>query len=128
MRGVYKEAENSEDLRKKAKKSLKMIIEICNHLPALEPLLMEAQNPSILKYVVARFAVILPNNIELRKNFISTGGFKRIQEIKSSASSESKLLEYINEINSQFPTEVINYYSPDFQKSLMKKMNEFKQE
>ena len=64
--------------------------------------------------------------MELRKNFISTGGFKRIQEINCTASADTKLKEYINEINKLFPPDVVNYYSPDFQKTMMKKVDDFK--
>jgi hypothetical protein len=36
---VYKYPESSEDLKKKAKKALKSILQMCSHLPALEPLI-----------------------------------------------------------------------------------------
>ncbi len=125
---VYVASENMEDLRKKTKKALKMIIEVCHHLPALEPLLLKAQNASIQKYVIARYAEILPSNTELRVTFVKSGAFKRIQEINSSAASDTKLKEYINEINKLYPPDVVNYYSPDFQKNMMKKVDEYKQD
>ena len=36
---VYKFPESSDDLKKKAKKALKSILQMCSHLPALEPLI-----------------------------------------------------------------------------------------
>jgi hypothetical protein len=36
---VYMLPESSKDLKDKSKKSLKNIIQMCTHLPALEPLL-----------------------------------------------------------------------------------------
>ena len=44
--------ESSKDLKDKTKKSLKNIIQMCTHLPALEPLLQLAP-PNILTYVTA---------------------------------------------------------------------------
>lgn len=39
---VYKFPESSDDLKKKAKKALKSILQMCSHLQALEPLIAEA--------------------------------------------------------------------------------------
>ena len=47
---VYMVPESSRDLKDKAKKALKNIIQKSTHLPALEPLLQLAPN-NILKYV-----------------------------------------------------------------------------
>ena len=49
---VYMLPESSKDLKDKSKKSLKNIIQMCTHLPALEPLLQLAPN-NILTYVTA---------------------------------------------------------------------------
>ena len=56
---VYMLAESSKDLKDKSKKALKNIIQMCTHLPALEPLLQLAPN-NILTYVCAQFAKVLP--------------------------------------------------------------------
>ena len=61
---------------------------------------MEAENPSILKYMM--------------DYFFSTGWFKRIYKINSSVGSDTKLKEHVNLINMPFPSDVVNYYSPDF--------------
>ena len=47
---VYMEAQ-SEDLKTKAKRALKSIVQMCSYLSALEPLLQTAP-PNVLKYVV----------------------------------------------------------------------------
>uniref|UniRef100_A0A8C5MUT7 Sperm-associated antigen 6 n=1 Tax=Leptobrachium leishanense TaxID=445787 RepID=A0A8C5MUT7_9ANUR len=52
---LYMDTDSSEDLQVKAKKALKLILEKCTHLPALEPLLHEAP-PNILKHVVGQFS------------------------------------------------------------------------
>jgi hypothetical protein len=48
---VYKFQEGSEDLKKKSKKALKSILQMCSYLPALEPLISEAPQ-DILQYVL----------------------------------------------------------------------------
>ena len=45
----------SDDLRTKAKRALKNVLQKCVHLPALEPLL-EYAPPEILKHVVGQFS------------------------------------------------------------------------
>ena len=96
----------SEDLQTKAKKALKNILQKCVYLPVLEPLLHEA-SPNILKHVVAQFSKVLPHDPKARRLFVTSGGLKKIQEIKTEEGSP--LAEYINTINSCFPEEVVKY-------------------
>ena len=77
---VYMLPESSKDLKDKAKKALKNIIQMCTNLPALEPLLQLAPN-NILTYVCAQFAKVLPTNLEAKRTFVQSGGFQKIQEI-----------------------------------------------
>ncbi|KAK2562080.1 Sperm-associated antigen 6 [Acropora cervicornis] len=85
--------ENEEDHIKK-----------CVHLPALEPLLADAP-PEILKYVVGQFSKVLPNDSKARRLFVTSGGLKKVQEIK--AEPNSALYEYINAINNCYPEEIV---------------------
>jgi len=48
---VYKFKESSEDLKKKCKKALKSILQMCSFLSALEPLISESPD-DILQYVL----------------------------------------------------------------------------
>ncbi len=100
----YLSPDASEDLQMKAKKALKNILQKCIHLPALEPLLHDAP-PNILKHVVAQFAKVLPHDAKARKLFVTSGGLKKIQEIK--AEPGSSLHEYINTINNSYPEEIV---------------------
>merc|ERR1711981_1020749 len=77
---VYLHQDSSEDLKTKAKRALKSVIQKCTHLPALEPLLQEAP-PNILKYVVQQFAHVLPNDLNARRSFVQSGGLQKIQEV-----------------------------------------------
>ena len=66
---VYMLPESSGDLKQKAKKALKNIIQMCTYLPALEPLLQLAPN-NILQFVCCQFAKVLPQNLEAKKTFV----------------------------------------------------------
>merc|ERR1712072_636489 len=59
---VYLHEASSDDLKTKAKRALKAVIQKCVHLPALEPLLHDAPD-NILKYVVHQFAKVLPHDV-----------------------------------------------------------------
>lgn len=61
--------ESSKDLKDKAKKALKNIVQMCTYLPALEPLLQLAP-PKILTYVCHQFAKILSQNVEAKRTFV----------------------------------------------------------
>mmetsp|Transcript_40775 Transcript_40775/g.88319 ORF Transcript_40775/g.88319 Transcript_40775/m.88319 type:complete len:508 (+) Transcript_40775:68-1591(+) len=119
---VYLHQDSSEDLRTKAKRALKSVIQKCTHLPALEPLL-EAP-PNILKYVVQQlFAKVLPNDMEARKAFVQSGSLQKLQEVQ--AERGSKLQEMVDTINLQYPPEIVQYYSPNYAQSLLEKMEAF---
>jgi len=117
---VYLHQDSSEDLITKAKRSLKSVVQKCTFLVALEPLL-EAP-PNILKYVVEQFARVLPTDAAARRSFVQSGGLQKILEVK--AESGSKLQDYIGEIRELYPPEIIQYYSPNFAETLLRKMDE----
>ena len=87
-----------------SKKALKNILQKCVHLPALEPLLHDAP-PNILKHVVGQFSKVLPHDSKARRLFVTSGGLKKIQEIKGEPGSA--LAEYINAINNCYPEEIV---------------------
>merc|ERR1711976_823269 len=119
---VYLHTDSSDDLKTKAKRALKSVIQKCTHLPALEPLLQESP-PNILKYVVQQFSKVLPNDLNARRSFVQSGGLQKIQEVKADVGS--KLHDYIDEINMLYPPEIVQYYSPNYADALLKKMDEF---
>lgn len=120
---VYLHPDSSEDLKAKAKRALKATIQKCTHLPALEPLLSEAPQ-NILKHVVHQFAKVLPHDMQARRSFVQTGALQRLQELKAGVGS--KLKDYVDEINLLYPPEIVNYYSPAYPETLLKKLDEFK--
>merc|ERR1711957_848366 len=118
---VYLHQDSSEDLQTKAKRALKSVIQKCTYLPALEPLL-EAP-PNILKYVVQQFAKVLPNDLNARRSFVQSGGLQKIQEVDAEVGS--KLHDYVQDINGLYPQEIVEYYSPNYADTLLKKMEDF---
>ena len=87
-----------------AKKALKNLLQKCVHLPALEPLLHDAP-PNILKHVVGQFSKVLPHDAKARRLFVTSGGLKKVQEIR--AEPGSALAEHVNTINGCFPEEIV---------------------
>ncbi|XP_002164433.1 sperm-associated antigen 6 isoform X1 [Hydra vulgaris] len=118
----YLSPESSEDLQIKSKKALKNILQRCIHLPALEPLLHNAPS-NILKYVVSQFSKVLPHDAKARKLFVTSGGLKKIQEIK--VEPGSSLQEYVNEINNCYPEEIVRYYSPGYSQKLLERIEQY---
>ncbi|XP_026531489.1 sperm-associated antigen 6 isoform X3 [Pseudonaja textilis] len=119
---LYMATESSEDLQVKAKKALKNILQKCTHLSALEPLLHDAP-PNILKHIVGQFSKVLPHDSKARRLFVTSGGLKKVQEIKSEAGS--LLQEYINTINNCYPEEIVRYYSPGYSEALLERVENY---
>uniref|UniRef100_H2YJP6 Sperm-associated antigen 6 n=1 Tax=Ciona savignyi TaxID=51511 RepID=H2YJP6_CIOSA len=113
---LYLAASSSEDLQMKSKKALKNILQKCVHLPALEPLLHDAP-ANVLKHVVGQYSKVLPHDSKARRIFVTSGGLKKVQEIKCDPGSA--LHEYITSINNCFPEEIVRYYSPGYSEALL---------
>ncbi|KAJ3386132.1 Sperm-associated antigen 6 [Entophlyctis sp. JEL0112] len=123
------------DLKTKTKRALKCILEKTLHLDALEPLLQPGTPFNILKYVVAQFAKILPNDVAARRAFVTSGGLQRVQEIAAGIAAGSgnnagilngtKLGEHIRQINECYPEEIVRYYSPGYSATLLDKIDEY---
>ena len=117
----YKSPESSEDLRKKSKKALKNILVMCTVLDALEPLLQEAPD-EVMTYLLSQFKKILPTDPNAKKNFVLSGGLRFIQQ--KHGSNNEKLRLCIDEINTIYPQEIVQYYSPDYADTLIKKLDD----
>jgi len=74
---VYKLHDSMPDLKKKAKDSLKSILQMCTHLEALEPLIsviypfrltiLKESPPDILEYILIQFVKTLPKDNAAKK-------------------------------------------------------------
>lgn len=118
------------DLNTKTKRALKCILEKTLHMESLEPMLNRSTPTNILKYVIGQFAKILPHDVTARREFVTSGGLQRLQEIaseltandKSQALTGTKIWEYIRGINECYPEEIVRYYSPGYSKTLLDKV------
>lgn len=71
--------------------------------------------------VLAQIAKVLPNdNTTARSEFVTSGGFGRVQQLD--AQSGSKLKEFVDVINSCYPEEIVKYYSPGYSQQLLEKL------
>ena len=114
--------DSSEDLKTKSKRALKAILAKCTHLQALQPLLREAP-VKVQKYVLKQFAAILPHDVEARRAFVQNGGLQFLQELNETVGG--KLTEFIQQINSCYPPQIVEYYSPNYSKKLLEKIDDF---
>jgi 3-methyladenine DNA glycosylase AlkD len=114
--------DSSEDLQTKSKRTLKSVLAKCTHLGALQPLLRDAP-VKVQKYVLRQFAQLLPHDVEARRGFVQSGGLQYLQELNETVGG--KLEEYIVAINACYPPEIVEYYSPNYSKTLLAKIDEF---
>jgi len=114
--------DSSQDLQTKAKRALKAVLAKCTHLQALQPLLKDAPI-KVQKYVLKQFAAMLPNDLEARRAFVQNGGLQFLQELDETVGG--KLSEFIQQINNCYPPEIVEYYSPNYSKTLLEKIDEF---
>jgi len=112
--------DSSEDLKTKSKRALKAILAKCTHLQALQPLLREAP-VKVQKYVLKQFSSILPHDMDARRSFVLNGGLQFLQELNETVGG--KLTEFIQRINSCYPPEIVEYYSPNYSKRLLNKLD-----
>ncbi|KAK2508096.1 hypothetical protein MC885_018038 [Smutsia gigantea] len=119
---LYMSTESSEDLQIKSKKAIKNILQKCTYLPALEPFLYDAP-PNILKHVVGQFSKVLPHDSKAQQLSVTSGGLKKIQEIKAEPGSLHQ--QYINSINNCYPEEIVRHYSPGYSDTLLQRVDSY---
>lgn len=113
---------SSEDLKAKCKTTLKITIQKCTELLALEPLLHSAPS-DIFKYVLGQFSKVLPNDAVARRRFAASGSLRKLQEIE--AEPGSTLMEHIMTVKSCYPDELIRYYTPNYPQTLLEQLESY---
>eukprot|EP00127_Corallochytrium_limacisporum_P000452 Clim_evm8s13 gene=Clim_evmTU8s13 len=68
-------------------------------------------------------ANVLPHDATARREFVTSGGLQRIQEIQ--AEPGSQLRDYIDTINRCYPEEIVRYYSPGYSSTLLEKIDQY---
>ena len=117
----FMDPNSTDDLKIKAKKALKKIIDNCSNLSALEPLLHVAPE-KILKHILNQYVKHLKSNNQELRNFVQNGGMQKLQEMKLRVSAP--LQQTITDINNYYPGEIVKYYSPDYAANLLSKIGE----
>jgi hypothetical protein len=132
---LYASPVSSPDTKDKAEKALKAIIAKTTFLTALEPLIHTAPY-RILQFIIQQFAKVLPNNSAARKSFVTSRGLARLQEVKSmedAAKQNAKpddeqndinLTELISVINSCYPADIVQFYSPNYAETLINRLGD----
>ena len=134
---------SSADLQQKALRTLQQLLAKTTHLPALEPLLLCTGDERVLGCVVQQFAKVLPNHPQGRKSFVTSRGLAKVQELlakekerertgrvgggageKGGVDGEGEVLmaEWINIINTCYPQEIVQFYSPNYAQTLIERL------
>jgi HEAT repeat protein len=108
-----------EDLKLKTKRALKFIIDKCNEINALQPLI-EPAPPKVRKYVLEQISKLLPKNPKAKVPFVTSGGFQSVQKIVVEPGSKER--EFIEAINACYPEQAVRYYSPQYPQELLQEI------
>ncbi|KAJ3305680.1 Sperm-associated antigen 6 [Gonapodya sp. JEL0774] len=123
----------TSDLPNKAHRALKAVLAKTTHLSYIDPLLGPSSPRSVLKHVVVQLAKVLPNDVAARKEFVSGGGLGRLEMVKARLAEEDgkekweggKLAEAVRIVEECYPEEIVRYYSPDYSKTLLDRIEEY---
>jgi len=119
----YCEKDASLSLKNNTKEALKLIIQNCEDIESLQPLILRSPEP-ILRRVLAQVSTLLSKFPKYRVPFVSSGSFRDVQQIKSEPGS--KLRSIINAINDSYPDQTVRFYSPEYAKELNKEVEQHK--
>lgn len=112
----------SDDLRLKARRALKSVLDKCTDLQALQYLLHEAP-PEILKYTLHQYAKVLPHDLAARREFVTSGGLQKVQMIQPAEGTKMK--SYVDAINSCYPEDIVRFYQPGYAQALIDKIEQY---
>jgi len=108
---VYRLCPDGET-KTKLKGALKAIIKECRSHTDLEPLVKHDTPPDVQRHVLQAFVDLLPKDVAARRSFVTSGALMRLQALDLVAGLDARSLDCIQEINAQFPEDVVNYYKP----------------
>jgi HEAT repeat protein len=114
---AFTSPKSSQELKSKAKRAIKQIISKSTHLDTIIPLLQQKTPEVVLSYVLKQLSQILPNDVEARGKFAETGGLSKVLAIKT---DDDEMNESLKIIAGSFPDEVVKYYTPGYDRELLK--------
>eukprot|EP00873_Tetraselmis_striata_P020823 jgi/Tetstr1/441087/TSEL_029355.t1 len=100
------------ETKTKLKGALKAIIKECRSHSDMEPLVKQDTTADVLRHVLAAFADLLPADVAMRRSFVTSGALMNLQALDLVAGLDARSLTCIQDINAQFPEDVVNYYRP----------------
>ena len=136
---------SSADLQQKALRALQQLLAKTTHLPALEPLLIATGDDRVLAALVQQFAKVLPNQPQGRKSFVTSRGLAKVQELLAREKERERsggqggafagekagedggevlMGEWINIINTCYPQEIVQFYSPKYAEQLIERLGD----
>ena len=121
MVDLFNSKESTDDLKSKAKRSLRKIIKNCDILQFLEPLLKKAP-AEIMNSILTQYKKHLKNTTQYKKDFVENGCLKILQDLKLNHDYNDELRKIIDEVCFEnYDRELVNFYSPTFKQELEKK-------
>ena len=104
-------------MKTKSKEALKEIVHNCHDLQALEAMVNFQMPSEILRHVLSEFETGLPESVQSKRNFVTSGALMRMLRLtKDLAREHMGALEMrsqrsVETISSYFPADVVTYYS-----------------
>lgn len=119
---VHASESASDDLQRKCEKA---ISHVCRRLTDTHALDRALRQPSIrielVTPIASQLGRVLPNDAQGRKDFVTSGGFAKVQQFQPEEGSE--LRTAIESINSCYPADLVKYYSPSYPDELLEKLS-----
>ena len=103
-------------LRTRAKEALKEIVHNCQEMAALEGLVSTDTPPEILRHVLHQFETGLPESVQDKRNFVTSGALMRMLKLSHDLARDHLTLELrsaqsVQTISTYSPPDVVAYYS-----------------
>jgi len=114
-----------EELKKECRRALKMIIQNCTSVQALDKIITDETPANILVHVFKQLAKVLPMDTNAKKQFVINKGLRKILDKKTKISSDPAIKKAIDDICTIYPDEMVKYYTPDYREILLKKLEEY---
>lgn len=112
--------ESHEDLKTKCRRALKSVVGKLTHLPALDALVHKNMPEGVMMMVLEQVGKVLGNDPSGRAQFVHSGGLAAVQQMAENPGS--RLKEAVDVINSNYPEEIVMYYSPSYSQQLLDKL------
>lgn len=76
---------------------------------------------SIMRLVLEQLSKVLEHDPQGRSQFVHSGGLALLQQMAEAP--DSQLADVIDDINRQYPEEIVMHYSPSYSQKLLEKLD-----